>query len=224
MFRHQTSWRQQATYLTENTPLSERQAEILALRKTGHSTEEIQDILTLYPDTIEEHWSDVLEEWDRAQELCTVMGPHPWGDNETRQNDTFDDTPWHLLSSAAMNYSDEERTRIELELYYGESLGGGGNMYLLVERETVDTADHATKTTEHRGAYDSNALRDHIYSDVETIDEYYLRWALLEKAGIDPGADYTPSAENPLDRDVSRTEADAARGRALNRVDTHSVE
>lgn len=224
MIRYQTGWRHHATYLTNHTPLSVRQAEILALKKTGHTTVEIKEILTLYPETIEDHWDDVLEQWDQAQELCTIMGPHPWGDSETRQSDDVDDTPWNLLSSAVTNYSDEERTRIELELYYGKSLGGGGHMYLLVEREIVDTADHATKTTEHRSVHDSNALRSHIYSDVETIDEYYLRWVLLKKAGIDPSADYTPSAESVLDRDIPRTEAEAAREHAQNRVTVHGEE
>lgn len=223
MTRRQTGWRHHATYLTDHTPLSERQAEILALRKTGHSTEEIKETLTLYPETIEDHWDDVLEQWNQAQELCTIMGPHSWGDGETRQADDVDDTPWNLLSSAVMNYSDEERTQIELELYYGESFPMI-NMYLLVEREIVDTADHATNTTEHRSAHDTNALRGHIYSDVDSIDEYYLRWELLEKAGVDPGADYTPSAESQLGRPISQTEADAARERAQDRVDMHTAE
>jgi len=63
------------------------------------------------------------------------MGPHPWGDGETRQSEDVDDTPWNLLSSAVMNYSDEERTQIELELYYGKSFPMS-DMYLLVERKS----------------------------------------------------------------------------------------
>lgn len=217
MNRYHAGWRHYATYLAERTPLSGQQAEILALRKTGHSTEEAAKILTLSSDTIEDHWDDVLEQWDRAQELCTIMGPYPWGDSETRQPDVIDDTPWNLVSSAAMDYPDEERTRIELRLYYGKSLPTG-HLYLLVERETVDTADHATTTTQHRSAHDSNALRSHIHTDVNTIDEYYLRRALLAKAGIDPSADFTPSAESLLERDISPTEAEAAEERAYERV------
>jgi len=223
MDRYHTGWRAHANYLTKHTPLSERQAEIVALKKTGHSTNEISEILTLYPDTIEDHWTDALDQCHRAQTLCTVMGPHPWGDSDTRQPDEIDDTPWNLLSSGAISYSDESRTRVELELYHGES-NPMSNMYLLVEREIVDTASYETTTKEQRSAHESTALRGYIYDDANTLDEYYLRWALLDKAGIDPGADGTPPVEGVLDQDVTHKDADAAQERAMERVAQHSIE
>jgi len=223
MMRREFGWRTYATYLTENTPLSIREAEILALRKTGHAEEEIKMILKLPLDAIETHWQEVLEKWGHAQTFCTIMGPHPPDDGGPPKTDEIYDMPWNLLATASMDQVNEGDTRVELEIYHGKS-NAVDHIYLLVERELTTVADHATKTTEHRGMYGSNALRDNVYSDTETLDEYYLRWALLEKAGIDPGANCTPAAEDQLNRDISRTEADAAYDRAMDRAEAHGVE
>jgi transcriptional regulator len=210
-------------YLIEQTPLSERQAEVLALKKTGHSTDEISDILTLPVDTVEDHLDTVLNQLDAAQEFCMIMKSHPGVDIETRQNTDIDDTPFNLLSSAVMHQPDEEHTRIELELHHALT-HAGGDSYLLIEREVIETADWATQTTEERSAHaGSDTLRRYIHNDVETLDEYYLRDALLRKAGIDPGATGARSAEDVLNRDISSTQADAARERALDRTTRHSV-
>ncbi len=75
-----------------------------------------------------------------------------------------------------------------------------------------------------RGAYVPDRLRDTIYEGVDTIDEFYLRSVLLEKSGIDPGADYAPHPEDVLDRDISRNEIEAARERVMDRVVHHTVE
>lgn len=218
----QFEWDRYATYLTENTPLSERHAEILALKKTGHSTDEISDTLTLPVDTVEDHWNDVLDQLDRAQLFVTIMRPHP-GVNMTHEAEDIDDTPWSLLSSAVRHYSNKERPRIELELYHGET-NAVSESYLLIEREIINTKDWATETTVQRSAHGPNGLRGTIYNDAETLDEYYLRYALLYKAGIDPTADYAPSAESVLDREILPREADAAEERALDRAENHFVE
>lgn len=217
--RHESSWRTYANYLAEHTPLSIRDAEILALKRTGHSVEEIKRTLVLYTDTIEDHWEEVLEEWDRAQKFCTIMGPFPPDDDGPPKTDEIYDVPWNLLSSASMDLVDED-TRVELEIYHGES-NGIHHTYLAVEREITTVSHYATETTEHRGMYDTNALRKHLYNGTETLDEYYLRWALLEKAGIDPSADLAPAAEDQLDREISETEADAAYERAMDRTELH---
>lgn len=222
MYRYHTSWPAHATYLTENTPLSRRQAEIVALKKTGHSTEEIRETLILFPGTVEDYWSDVLEQWERAQELCTVMGPHPWGEDETRSALQFDDTAWNKLSAGGLSHADEERTRVELELFHGESYPMS-DKYLLIEREIVDTAEYATRTTEERSAHEVTALRSYLYSNADTLEEYYLRYALLHHAGIDPMADGARTAESVLDRKISETDADAARDHAIERVDPYSM-
>ncbi len=223
MMRHESGWRTYATYLTEHTPLSIREAEILALRRTGHTEEEIRGVLKLSLDTIEAHWEEVLEEWEHAQIFCTIMGPYPPDDGGPPKTGEIHDMPWNLLSTASMDQINENDTRVELEIYHGES-NAIDHTYLLVEREITTISDHATKTTEHRGMYGPNALRKYVYGDTETLDEYYLRWALLEKAGIDPSADFTPAAEDQLNRDISRTEADAAYDRAMDRAEVHGVE
>lgn len=223
MYITQFEWQRYATYLIEQTPISEPQAEVLALRKTGHSTDEISEILTLPVDTVEAHLDNVLDLLDAAQEFCMVMKSHPGVDIETRQNTDIDDTPFNLLSSAVMHQPDNERTRIELELYYG-STHAGGESFVLVEREVIETADWSTKTTEERSAQaGAETLRRCIYNDAKTLDEYYLRYALLAKAGIDPAATGARSAEAVLDRDISPMSADAARERALDRVNLHSA-
>ena len=209
---------QYTDYLVENTPLSERQAEVLACRANGETTKETSEILDLSQDTVEDQWDEVLDQWERAQELCRIMRPHPGDDGETRQNDEVAESPWDRLSAAELNYADEDRTRIELYLYHGTSYAMGDS-YLLVEKETVDTVDFAAKTTEHWSVHGVNGLRDYIYDDAETLDEYYLRWGLLEIAGINPTGDYARPPESVLDRDVSPEEAEAAKERARDRVE-----
>lgn len=223
MNRYHTGWLDHTEYLQERTPLTERQADVLALWKTGQSLDEISDTLDLPVDRVEDHWTDILDQWDRAQELCTILGPHPWGDDATRQTDNIDDTTWNLLVSAAMNYSDEDRTRVELELYYGYE-STMSTVYLLVEREIKDTARCATETTEKRSSRNSNALRDYIYKGIDTLDEYYLRYALLEKGGIDPTGEHAPHPNPGPDHDISQKDIDAARERAMDRVIVHTVE
>lgn len=218
----QFDWSHYVTYLTEQTPLSERQAEVLALKKTGHSTDEISEILTLPVETVEDNLDNVLNQLDSAQEFCMIMKSHPGVDIETRQNTDIDDTPFNLLSSGVMHQPDEERTRIELELYHGLT-SAAAESYLLIEREVIETDDWATKVTEERSAHGPNGLRGYIYNDVDTLDEYYLRYALLAKAGIDPAADCARSAGAVLNRDVSSASADAARERAHDRIDHHSA-
>lgn len=218
----QFQWKLYVYYLKEQTPLTERQAEVLALRKTGHSTDEISEILTLTVDTVEDHLDAVLNQLDAAQEFCTIMKSHPGVDIETRQNTDVDDTPYNLLSSAVMHQPDEERSRIELELYHG-STNAAAESYLLVEREIIETSNWATKTTEERSAHGPNGLRGYVYNDAATLDEYYLRYALLSMAGIDPSAGAARSAESVLDREISQTEAEAARERALDQVNQHRV-
>lgn len=219
--RH-SGWRDHANYLTERTPLSERQAEILALKKTRHSTDKISQLLHLRFETIEDHWTDVLDQRDKARELCTVIGPVAWDGNETRPADELDDRPWNLLSSAAMTFADDERTLIELELYHGEHRGFNST-YLLIEREIVDTEDYATKTTEHRSAHGPNGLRGYVYEDADTLDEFYVRYELLAKAGIDPGAGGAPPFPEQQE-DIPEEEVEAARERAQERVRTHYPE
>lgn len=219
--RH-SGWRDHATYLTERTPLSERQAEVLALKKTRHTTDEISDILHLPVETIEDHWTDILDQRDQARELCTVIGPVAWDGNETRPADELDDRPWSLLSSAAMTYADAERTRVELELYHGEHRVSS-HSYLLIEREIVDSEDYATTTSEHRSAHGPNGLRGYIHHDTDTLDEFYVRDELLAKAGIDPGAKGAPPSPR-RDEDVSEEEIEAAKDRAQERVQTHYLE
>lgn len=223
MMRHESGWRTYATYLTEHTPLTIREAEILALWKTGHTVEEIKQTLKLYPYTIEAHWEEVLEEWERAQTFCTIMGPYPPDDSGLSKTDENYDMPWNLLSTASMDHADKDDTRVELEIYHGEK-NTIDHTYLLVEREITTVGDHATETRKHRGMYGPNALRKRLYSDTETLDEYYLCWALLEKAGIDPGADFTPAPEDQLGREISDTETDAAYDRAMDRAEVHGVE
>jgi len=223
MTGYHTGWPDHAEYLQARTPLTERQADVLALWKIGQSFDEIGDTLGLPMDRVEDDWSDILDQWDRAQGLCTVLGPHPWGDDETRQPEDIDDTTWNLLASTATNYADEDRTCVELELYFGY-WGTLDPIYLFVEREIKDVDDNATETNQKRGVYGPDGLRGTIYEDVDTVDEFYLRAALLEKSGIDPGADFAPHPEDVLDRDVSRTEIEAVRERALDRVVRHTIE
>lgn len=217
-----SGWQDHAIYLTERTPLSERQAEILALKKTRHTTDEISQILHLPVETIEDHWTDVLDQRDKARELCTVIGPVAWDGNETRPAHELDDRPWNLLSSAAMTFADAERTRVELELYHGEHRVVS-NTYLLIEREIVDTEDYATKTTEHRSAHEPNGLRGYVYQDADTLDEFYVREELLAKAGIDPGAKGAPPHPGQQE-DIAEEEVEAARERAQERVQNHYPE
>lgn len=223
MHRHYSVRNRQATYLLENTPLSEREATVLALWKNGNSIEEISEILPMSTDKVERHLSEVRDEWERAQEFCTIMGPHPWGDSPTRDDDDFDDNPWNPLSSAVIHEADEKRSRLELELYFGWR-GPMHATYLLVERETVDMTEYATKTTEIRGCHEPNALREYLFEDVETLDEYFVRRMLLEKAGIDPGAKGGTSAESAVGREVPREEAEAARERAAEKVQLHGAD
>jgi len=214
-------WRDHATYLNERTPLSERQAEVLALKKTRHSTDEISDILHLPVETIEDHWADILDQRNQARELCTVIGPVAWDGNETRPADELDDRPWNILTSAAITYADAERTRIELELYHGE-WNVSHNSYLLVEREIVDTEDYATKTTEHRSAHGPEGLRRYLHHDTDTLDEFYVRYELLAKAGINPGPTEPPASLTQQDEEVSEEKIEAAKERAKERVQQHS--
>lgn len=223
MTGYHQGWPDHAEYLQARTPLTERQADVLTLWKIGQSFEEISDTLGLPVERVEDHWSDILDQWDRAQELCTILGPQPWDDGETRQPDAIDDTTWNLLASTARNESDEDRTRVELELYFGH-WGMFDPTYLFVKREIKDVDDYATETNVKRGAYGPNGLRDTIYEGVDSIDEFYVRSVLLEKSGIDPGADYAPHPEDVLDRDISRNEIEAARERAMDSVVRHTVE
>jgi DNA-binding NarL/FixJ family response regulator len=60
MQRH-TGWREHATYLEQETPLSTRQAEILALQKTYHTKEEIAEMLKLYDEAVDHHLDEIQE-------------------------------------------------------------------------------------------------------------------------------------------------------------------
>jgi len=191
-------------------------------QKTRHTTDEISEILHLRVETIEDHWTDVLDQRDQARELCTIIGPVAWDGNERRPADELDDRPWNLLSSAAMTYADAERTRVELELFHGEH-GTWDHSYLFIEREIVDAEDYATETREHRSAHGPNGLRGYVYQDADTLDEFYVRYELLAKAGIDPGAEGAPPFPEQQE-DVAEDEVEAARERAQERVHTHYLE
>jgi len=140
----------------------------------------------------------------------------------TRLAASFSETTWNLLSSAAMTDADAKRTRVELEVYHGEH-GTWDHSYLLVEREIVDTEDYATKTTEHRSAHGPNGLRGYVYQDADTLDEFYVRCELLDKAGIDPGAEGAPRFPEHQE-DIAEEEIEAARERAQERVHRHRLE
>ncbi len=215
-----TDWQKYATHLSEYTPLSERQAQVLALKKMESTVEEISNKLDCQPEAVENLWDDVIEQWNIAQNFCGIMGPHPRGDEKLRKNHDFDHYPWRLRSSCSMSYSDEERTRIDLELY-GWGTHFMANRYLLIEREISDTADYSTKTTEHRSAHMPNALRNYIHRNVDTIDEYFLRVALMMKADIEPNSDYSPSFKTILGRIPTNTEREEALEKAMSKVDSH---
>lgn len=223
MTRYQKGWRAQANYLSENTPLSVREAEVLSLMRHNYNQDEIANKLTLRPPTVEEDWHDIRDYLRNAQTLTTIMGPHPWGDGDTREHDQIDDSPWTQLSSGALNYSDEERTRIELELYVGKR-GPINHRFLLVEREIVDDTEYSTTTTEKRSAHGPNGLRDYVYNDVDILDEYYLYHALLHKGGVDPGAKGARPPESALKQDFSSHELQTAEERGLERVERHGVD
>jgi DNA-binding CsgD family transcriptional regulator len=230
MNRHNHGWPVYIFYLTRATPLTEQQAKILAARNDITTdeisktldTEEISETLDISEETVKNHWEEVIDQWHKAKTLCSIMGPHPYGANETREPDNPDDIPWNRLASGALNHADDARTRTELELYCGNR-DTSGYSYLLIEREIKDTTDWATRTTEDRSVHGSNALRQYIYADVETIDEYFLRWALLDRAGIDPGADYARPVEAVVDRDLTQDEIENARERAFDRVEGHTI-
>jgi len=212
-----TEWQKYATHLSDHTPLSERQAQVLALKKVGHTVKDISNKLDCQPEAVEDLWDNVIEQWDHAQNLGTIMGPHPWNDDEVRKENEFDDSPWMLLASGGMNYPDKERTRIELELY----LGGteyGANRYLLIEREIIDNNSYSTKTTEHRSAHRVSGLHDHLYATVDTVDELYLRVALLIKASIDPDSKYAPLSRDVIGRELTDTERTEALEKALPKI------
>lgn len=223
MTRYQKGWRAQANYLSENTPLSVREAEVLSLMKHNYNQDDISNKLTLRSPTVEEHWNDIREHLRNAQTLTTIMGPHPWGDGDTREHDKIDDSPWTQVSSGALNYADEERTRLELELYVGKR-GPVTHRFLLVEREIVDDSEYSTTTTEKRSAHGSNGLRDYVYNDVDTLNEYYLYYALLHKGGVDPGGKCAVPAEYALDQDIPAYDLQVAEERGLERVKRHGVD
>jgi hypothetical protein len=151
------------------------------------------------------------------------VGPCPSSDTDVRTDFEVDTTPWAIVTSGNLDYEDEQRTRLELELYHGE-WNTVGHTYLLVEREIADIECNETRTIEHRGEYGSDGLRASIYEDSESLDEYYLRYMLLELAGIDPTAGSAPSAQAILDQHFSDADADAARQRAKERVIRHSID
>jgi len=209
-----------ASYLHENTPLSEKQAKVLALRKMEKTNEEISDQLGEQPEAVEYLWDEVVEQWNLAQYFCGIMGPHPWDDGKHRKHNDFDDSPWRLLSSGTMSYPDEERTRMDLELYdWGTE--PGAKRYLLIEREISDTADYSTKTTEQRSVHGRNGLHDYIFDDVDNIDEYYLRLALMVQGGVNPDSDFSPLCRTVLGRDPTDGERAMARSKAMSKVSSH---
>lgn len=222
MLRH-SGWRTHATYLEEETPLSMRQAEILALQKTYHTKEEIAETLKLPEETVDHHIDEIQEVLAQSKRLCTLVGPSPSSDTDVRTDFELDTMPWNLMTSGKLDYDDEERTRLELELYHGK-WNTVSHTYLLVEREIVDIDRHETRTIEHRGAYGSEGLRATIYDDSESLDEYYLRYVLLELAGIDPTEGSARSPQAVLDQHFTEADADAARKRAKERVTRHKIE
>jgi len=222
MQRH-SGWREHATYLEQETPLSTRQAEILALQKTYHTKEEIAETLKLYDEAVDHHIDEIQEVLAQSKRLCTLVGPCPSSDTDVRTDFELDTTPWNLMTSGKLDYDDEQRTRLELELHHGK-WNTMSHTYLLVEREITDIEHHETRTIEHRGSYGSDSLRATIYEDSESLDEYYLRYMLLDSAGIDPTAGSAPAAKTILDEHFTDADADAARKRAKEKVTRHSTE
>ncbi len=206
-------------HLQEHTPLSEQQAKILALRKMGNTTEEISDQLGAHPEVVETIWNDVLEQWNLAQNLCGIMGPDSRRDGENRKKNVFDDSPWRLKTSGGMSYSDEDRSRVELELYEWGTIPG--YKFLLIEREISDPTYDSMETTEIRSVHSQDGLHAYIYNDADTLDEVYLRVALLHEAGIDPDSKYAPLMRDLIGREITETEREEALALWLSRVTKH---
>ena len=64
MTGYHTGWPDHAEYLQARTPLTERQADVLALWKIGQSFDEIGDTLGLPMDRVKDDWSDIFDQWD----------------------------------------------------------------------------------------------------------------------------------------------------------------
>ena len=207
---HHDQFTEQGKYtmhLQEHTPLSEQQAKILALRRMGNTTEEISDQLGAHPEVVETIWNDVLEQCNLAQNLCGIMGPD------------FDDSPWRLMTSGGMSYSDVDRSRVELELYKWGTIPG--YKFLLIEREISDPTYDSMETTEIRSIHSQDGLHAYIYHDADTLDEVYLRVALLHEAGIDPNSKYAPLTRDLIGREITETEREEALALWLSRVTKH---
>lgn len=219
--RH-SNWRAHASHLEANTALSTREAEVLALWKTNHSVEDISSILTLYEDTVTETLDAVDDQRDRAQLLCTVMDPDGINRDDGHARHRLNQSPWNLITSATLEQSAGEGS-VELELFHGES-GTMSDSYLFVEREIVSEDEFTTTTTTRRSIHDPLGLSKQVFRDVDTLQEYWIRWALIAKAGVDPGEGECRYDEFNDRDDVSDEEIEKCRERGRRQVDLHSTD
>lgn len=201
----QDGWERHAEYLYENTPLSKKQASVLALRKSGRTPTEVGEALDITTDTVNTHWERIFDKLDAAKEFRVLMGPHPWGDlNEW--DDEWDRTAWEKQASASFERERAPtRTRVELEVFRG-GWNVNSHEWLLVERVTTEPQSFATETTETRSCHGVNGLRSYIYQNASTLREYYIRWHLLAHSGIDPGADAARRASTIFGREFTEEE------------------
>lgn len=214
-----TEVKRHASYLYARTPLSERQSEVLALRRSGKQQSEIADILDVSTNTVKSHWERIFEKLAESKEFRVNMGPHPWGE-KGGWDDSWDKSLWELAASASFERNDRSisaRTRVELELFAG-AWKVNGHEYLWVEREIVDTEKWETTMTEKRSCHGPNGLRSYALKPAESLREYYIRGALLAAAGVDPGADYAPSPESLFSPDITKEQKDDASSAAQNFV------
>lgn len=188
------TWKRHKEYLHQNTPLSEKEASVLALSRLGVNPEKMATVLGIKKNTVNRHWSKVQDKFKSANEIMGLVGDEFM---DLPPLNSFDAErpwwawPWELRAHAI--YEKDSGEKISLMLYVDMTASPD---YLLIEHETTSEKSWMSEEKVTRTMHGANGIRDYIYTSGEEDQfAWAVRWVLLEHAGIDPGAECTPNPE-----------------------------
>lgn len=218
-------WTEHADYLHTHTPLTERQSEILALRQVGATNPQIATVLDVKPATINKHWNNLTDTYQRSRELSDLFGQRSPA-YQTNPDDSHDrptwQWPWEQLATATYDVEGVDRT---LRLYVDPQYHVVDYDYLLVDEHTTHPQNWRSKTTIERSVHDTTGLRNHLTANATSVFDWAVRTSLLEAAGIDPGAEGAINVDTAFgvdsDAEQVQTARTAARDCITTRDDVH---
>lgn len=139
------SWQPYAEYIYENTNLSQRQAEVVALKRFGHDRQACADALGVKPNTVDNHVENANQKQERSRFERDLFG-----------TDVRDDFAPVLLRRVVAADEDGDANRAEVRLYANHAADGAFDsapQYLLIEEVQDSGASARVVRSERRASY-----------------------------------------------------------------------